>query len=56
MAEVNGMANDGDTISVSTSHLGKRKRTASPEPPKSPAKPKPSSQATLEKLLQFLRR
>ena len=57
MAEVNGISKHEDTVSVSTTHLGKRKRTLSPEPSTPPENEKISSlQNTLQQLLQQLRK
>ncbi|EXJ94700.1 hypothetical protein A1O1_03097 [Capronia coronata CBS 617.96] len=57
MAEENGVSQQDDTISVSTTHLGKRKRTVSPDPAKSPTKVKDSPlQAALQEVLRTLRK
>ncbi|KIW75289.1 hypothetical protein Z517_12063 [Fonsecaea pedrosoi CBS 271.37] len=52
MAEVNGIAKHEDTSTVSASHLGKRKRTVSPE-----VAPKDTAlQSTLQDVLRVLRK
>ncbi|KIW68993.1 hypothetical protein, variant [Phialophora macrospora] len=53
MAEVNGVSKHEDTVNTSVSHLGKRKRTVSPqvEEPKDAA-----LQPTLQHVLQLLRK
>ncbi|RVX75321.1 hypothetical protein B0A52_00674 [Exophiala mesophila] len=56
MAQVNGFSPDDDTVAVVTSHLGKRKRTVSPEP--NPAREKQtdsSLQSALQSILQVFR-
>ncbi|KIV82112.1 hypothetical protein PV11_04242 [Exophiala sideris] len=57
MAETNGISKSEDTTSASTSHLGKRKRTPSPEVSTSPPAAETSPlQAALENVLQLLRK
>lgn len=57
MAETNGITKSEDTTTASTSHLGKRKRTPSPEAStSSPAAETSPLQAALENVLQLLRK
>lgn len=57
MAETNGISKPEDTVSASTSHLGKRKRTPSPEISTSPAVAERTPlQAALQDVLQQLRK
>ncbi|KIX07174.1 uncharacterized protein Z518_01827 [Rhinocladiella mackenziei CBS 650.93] len=58
MAEVNGISKHEDTVSVSTTHLGKRKRrTVSPDPSISPSNLATSPlQAALQDVLRLLRK
>ncbi|EXJ88926.1 hypothetical protein A1O3_01990 [Capronia epimyces CBS 606.96] len=57
MAEENGVSEHDDTILVSTTHLGKRKRTVSPDASTSPAKVKDSPlQMSLQDVLRTLRK
>ncbi|KIW27977.1 hypothetical protein, variant [Cladophialophora immunda] len=52
MAEVNGISKHEDTITVSSSHLGKRKRTVSPEVASKDA----ALQSALQEVLRVLRK
>ncbi|KAK5061116.1 hypothetical protein LTR84_007658 [Exophiala bonariae] len=59
MPETNGISSshDNDTIAIATSHLGKRKRTVSPEPTTPSEKPRDASlHETLQKVLHVFRK
>lgn len=57
MAEANGIDKYEDTVQVSISHLGKRKRTLSPDPTNSPAKDRNAPlQTALQDVLRVLRK